>query len=112
MKLNDGANYKLISDAVMKEVDAVYEGHRSEIELQHKGVEDQMQIPTSLPAVESRLQLTGGSLQLWVRFPVSIRDAAEMDEKLTEALVDLFRKEPDIKNGVAGAPVIQASVRG
>lgn len=112
MKLNEGANYKLISDAVMKEVDAVYEGHRSEIELQHKGVEDQMQIPTSLPAVESRLQLTGGSLQLWVRFPVSIRDAAEMDEKLTEALVDLFRKEPDIKNGVAGAPVIQASVRG
>ena len=112
MKLNDGANYKLIGDAVMKEVEGVYEEHRSEIELQHKGVEDQMQIPSSLPAVESRLQLTGGALQLWVRFPVSIRDAAAMDEKLTEALVELFRKEPDIKNGVAGAPVIQASVRG
>ena len=58
------------------------------------------------------MQLNGGSLQLWVRFPVSIEHAAEMDEKLTEALLDLLGKNPEIKSGVAGTPVIQASVRG
>jgi hypothetical protein len=51
-------------------------------------------------------------LQLWVRFPVSIQYAAETDEKLTEALVDLFAKNLDVKGGVTGTPVIQASVRG
>jgi hypothetical protein len=56
--------------------------------------------------------MNGGSLQLWVRFPVEIQHAAEMDEKLTEALVDLFAKNPDVKSGVASTPVIQASVRG
>jgi small-conductance mechanosensitive channel len=112
VKLNDGANYKLICEAVLKEVHTVYEEHRVDIEQQHKGVEDQMQIPINLPAVESRLQLNGGSFQLWVRFPVEIQHAAEMDEKLTEALVDLFGKNPEVKSGVAATPVIQASVRG
>jgi small-conductance mechanosensitive channel len=112
VKLTDAANYKLICEALLKEVSAVYEVHRLDIEQQHKGVEDQVQIPINLPAVESRLQLNGGSFQLWVRFPVEIQHAAEMDEKLTEALVDLFAKNPDVKSGVASTPVIQASVRG
>ena len=112
VKLTDAANYKLISEAVLKKVHAVYDEHRAEIEQQHKGLEDQMQIPINLPAVESRLQLNGGSFQLWVRFPVVIQHAAEMDENLTEALVDLFAKDPEVKSGVAATPIIQASVRG
>jgi hypothetical protein len=71
-----------------------------------------MQIPIKSPAVESRIQLTGGVFQLWVRFPVAIEHAAEMDEQLTEALVDLIAKNAEVKSGVAGLPVIQASVRG
>ncbi len=110
--LKDGANYKLVCDAVLKEVHAVYEEHRVDIELQHKGLEDQMQIPITLPAVESRLQLNGGAFQLWVRFPVQIQHSAEMDEKLTEALVDLLAKDAEVKDGVASTPVIQPSVKG
>jgi small-conductance mechanosensitive channel len=112
MKLNDGANYKLLTEAVLKEVNAVYEEHRGEIEEQHKGLSDQMQIPINAPRVESRIQLTGGSLQLWVRFPVSIQNAAEMDEQLTEALMELVAGSPEMKAGVASTPVIAASVRG
>ncbi len=112
IKLADGANYKLISEAVLKEVNAVYEEHRGEIEQQHRGVEDQMQMTINQPTVESRIQMTGGALQLWVRFPVAIQHAAETDEKLTEALVALVATNPDVKSGVAATPVIQASVRG
>ena len=83
-----------------------------EIEQQHKGLEDQMQIPMNAPGVESRIQLTGGALQLWVRFPVSIQHAAEMDEQLTEGLMGLAAKSPEVKAGVAATPVIAASVRG
>ncbi len=112
LKLNDGANYKAISEAVMKEVNAVYEEHRVEIEQQHRVVETHLQIPMMLPAVESRFQLNAGAFVLWVRFPVSMQFAAAMDEKLTEALVDLFAKNPEVKSGVAAVPVIAASVRG
>jgi small-conductance mechanosensitive channel len=112
VKLNDGADYKVVTDAVLKEVQAVYEEHRGEIEEQHKGLSDQMQIPINAPGVESRIQLTGGALQLWVRFPVSIEHAAAMDEELTERLMGLVAGSAAVKAGVAGTPVIAASVRG
>jgi hypothetical protein len=112
VKLADSANYKLVCEAVLKEVHAIFEGYRTTIEEQHRVVETQMQTSIAPPAVESRLQFNGGSFQLWARFPVQINDAAETDEKLTRALADLIAKTPDIKSAVASTPVIQTSVRG
>lgn len=112
VKLTDGANYKLVCESVMKEVHAVFDGYRAQIERQHKGVETQMQTSIEPPAVESRLQFNAGSFQLWARFPVQIKDASETDEKLTQALTDLISRSPDVKSAVASTPTIQASVRG
>ncbi len=112
VKLTDAADYKLVCEAVLKEVNAVYDGYRAKIEMQHRSVEVQMQTTISPPAVESRLQFSAGSFQLWTRFPVQIRQASETDDKLTQALVHLIASNPEIKSAVASNPVIQASVRG
>lgn len=112
VKLADGANYKLVCEAVLKEVHSVFDEYRTTIEQQHQGVENQMQTTIAPPAIESRLQFNAGSFQLWARFPVQIRDAAETDEKVTRALADLIATTPDIKNAIASTPVIQASIRG
>jgi small-conductance mechanosensitive channel len=112
VKLADGANYKLVCEAVLKEVHSVFEGYRTTIEQQHRGVENQMQTTIAPPTIESRLQFNAGSFQLWARFPVQIREAAETDEKVTRALADLIASTPDIKSAIASTPVIQASIRG
>lgn len=112
VKLADNANYRLISDAVMKELNNVYAAHRVEIETQHRNVQTRMQIPMSLPVVESRIQYNGGAFQLWARFPVMISHASEIEEKLTEALIALLANNPEVKAGVAATPVIQAAIRG
>jgi small-conductance mechanosensitive channel len=112
VKLTDGANYKLVCEAVLKEVHSVFEGYRTTIEEQHRGVENQMQTTIAPPTIESRLQFNAGSFQLWARFPVQIREAAETDEKVTRAVADLIASTPDIKNAIASTPVIQASIRG
>ena len=112
VKLTDGANYKAVSDAVMKEVHSVYDGYRSHIEQQHRGVETLMQASIDPPTIESRLQFNAGTFQLWARFPVQIRNASATDEQLTQALLHLMTSNPEIKNGVASTPLIQASVRG
>jgi small-conductance mechanosensitive channel len=112
LKLNDGPDYKQVCSAVLKEVNAVFDGYRVRIEQQHRGVERQMQTSIDAPAVESRLQFNSGAFQLWVRFPVPIREASETDEKVTRAILDLIEKSPDLKKAVASTPVIQASVRG
>jgi hypothetical protein len=112
VKLTESANYKSVCEAVIKEVRAVYDGYRKTIEAQHHGVENWMQAPIDAPVIESRLQFNGGAFQLWARFPVQIRQAAETDEKLTQALFDLIARNPEIKGAVASTPLIQASIRG
>src|SRR3984957_10072622 len=112
VKLADAADYKFVCEAVLKEVHSVFDGYRSTIEQQHRGVENQMQTTIAPPTIESRLQFNAGSFQLWARFPVQIREAAETDEKVTRALADLIAGTPDIKSAIASTPVIQASIRG
>ncbi len=112
VKLTDTANYKIVCEAVIKEVNAVYSEYKTTIEAQHQGVENWMQAPIDPPIVESRLQFNGGSFQLWARFPVQIRQASKADEKLTQAIFNLMASNQEIKNAIASTPTIQASVRG
>jgi small-conductance mechanosensitive channel len=112
VKLTDAADYKMVCEAVMKEVHAVYEEYRLAIERQHAGAESAIQASIDPPVIESRLQFTGGSFQLWARFPVQFEHASEADEKVIRALLDLISRVPEIKAAVAATPVIQASVRG
>jgi hypothetical protein len=111
VKLSDTANYKAVCEAVMKEVHAVSDGYRTEIELQHRDVANWIQTPIDSPIIESRLQFNGDGLRLWARFPVQIKNASETDEKLTQALLDLMANNPEIKGGVASTPLIQASIK-
>ena len=112
VKLSPTADYLKVSEAVMKEVGAVYETYRGSIERQHREVENWMQAPIPAPGVESRLQLTGGAFQLWARFPVEIGTAAQTDEELTKRVLRLMEQSDEFKQAFAGTPVIQASVKG
>jgi small-conductance mechanosensitive channel len=112
VRLADAADYKTVCAAILKEVQEVYEGYRPAIEQQHKTVEQWMQASIETPAIDSRLQFTGGVFQLWARFPVEIREAAEIDEKITQALLQLMAGDALVKAAVVGTPSIQPSVRG
>ena len=112
VKLADAADYQMVSDAVMKEIRAIYEEYRPSIERQHHTMQNWMQSSINAPEVESRLLLTAGVFELWVRFPVQISHAAETDEKITHALLNLIASNPAIKQAIAAPPSIQPSIRG
>jgi hypothetical protein len=112
VRLADAADYKMVCDAFMKEIQTVYEGYRVSIEHQHQTMQNWMQSSLDAPEIESRLQFTGGFFQFWVRFPVQISHAAETDEKITHALLDLMASNSAIKQAVTATPLIQPSVRG
>lgn len=112
IKLTDSADYKSVCHAVMEDVQAVYNEYRSSLEQEHRTVQNWMQTSIDAPTIQSRLQFTGGAFQLWVRFPVPITRAAEIDEKITRALFDRMAANPAIKSGIAATPSIQPAVRG
>jgi small-conductance mechanosensitive channel len=112
MKLSDTANYKMVCNEVSKELQAIYDSYRSNIERQHRDVENWMQAPIDPPVIESRLQFENGAVQLWMRFPVQIKQASQTDEQITQALLNLMAKDPILKAAITAVPVIQASVKG
>jgi small-conductance mechanosensitive channel len=112
IKLNEASDFQAVSKAVVKQLDSIYSAYKPQIDQQHFAVQNWMETSIDAPALESRLQFSGGAFEFWARIPVLIKQAAETDEKITQALVALVANDPEIKSALAATPVIQASVRG
>jgi small-conductance mechanosensitive channel len=112
VRLTDSADYRAVCEAIVRVVQTTYQEYRDRIVREHESVQNWMQSTIDSPEIQSRLQFSAGVFQFWVRFPVEIRSAAQTDETITRALLDLMASNPAIKSAVAAVPTIQASVRG
>jgi small-conductance mechanosensitive channel len=112
VKLTDTADYREVCEAIVHLVQTAYQEYRDRIVREHESVQNWMQTAIDSPEIQSRLQFSAGVFQFWVRFPVEIRSAAQTDEKITRALLDLMASNSTFKSAVAAVPTIQASVRG
>jgi len=112
VKLSPDVDYRPVVQEILKAVQGVYEGYKLQIERQHKDLEVWMDSSIDLPGVQSNLQLVDGGLQFWVRFPVIIRKAASIDERMTESMLQLISTNQSVKSAVTAQPVIKAAVKG
>ncbi len=112
MKLAAGTDYRKAVSQVEGAVTEIYDGYKSRIEQQHRDLEAWMDANVDAPGVECRMQLVDGGLQLNVRFPVEMRAAAQVDERVTEKLLSLMRDDAEVKAAVSGGPEIKATVKG
>lgn len=112
VRLSDTADYKSAGEKIEKIVESIYSEYQPAVQRQHQAVQNWMQTSIAVPEIESRLLLSGGVFQFWVRFPVEINNAAEADEKITHALLEEMAADATFKSAVASTPSIQASVRG
>lgn len=112
LRFSPDADYRTVVEEMLKSIQNVYEDYRPQLERQHKHLETWMDSSLDTPRIQSYLQLVDGGLQFWVRFPVIIREAAVIDEKMTEALLQLISSDQRVKDAVSAPPVIKAAVRG
>jgi small-conductance mechanosensitive channel len=99
-------------DKLVAGIDEVYAGYRSEIERQHADIERRIDIKIEPPRPEARLQFAEGGVELLVRYPVAMRQAADIDEDMTRKVLDLIETDPVLKAAVAGHPRIRSAVKG
>jgi hypothetical protein len=67
---------------------------------------------SGLPDVESILQFQEDGFQLLVRYPVKLRLASKIDQKVIEALLVLIDNNDEMKQAAASLPVIRSAVKG
>ena len=106
------ANLKLVQEKILAAVNSVYAQYRAAIERQYSEIERVVEIQLQMPSPEGRLQFADLGLEFTVRYPVEIRRAAEIDDNVTEKLLESLAGEPNLKAAVSGIPKIRAAIRG
>jgi small-conductance mechanosensitive channel len=112
VKLSVTADYKTAAATLEKVVQEAYAGYQPRIEAQHRQMESWMDSTVDAPEIESRLQLVDGGLQLFVRFPVEIRTAAQIDQQITQSVLGLMSGDENVKASVVDTPSIKAAIKG
>ncbi|HXN99000.1 MAG TPA: hypothetical protein VN881_07995, partial [Candidatus Acidoferrales bacterium] len=106
------ANLKLVQEKILGAVNSVYAQYREAIEQQYSRIERGVEIQLQMPSPEGRLQFADVGLEFTVRYPVEIRKAPEIDDKVTEKLLEALAGEANLKAAVSGIPKIRAAIRG
>lgn len=112
VKLAADGDYRPAVQEIVQTLKKVYESYGEQVERQHKSLSVWMDSALDSPDVRSNVQFLDGGLQLWVRFPVILRQAAVIDEKMSEAMAQLIASDEKVKAVVSSPPVIKAAVKG
>jgi small-conductance mechanosensitive channel len=110
--LAPGGDHKAVHDKVLAAVNSVYEGYRDVMEQQQGTIGDRMEIVLKAPAPEAKFQFSDDGLTLVIRYPVLLRGASEVDDRVAQALIEVMATDEAAKTAIAGTPKIRAAVKG
>jgi small-conductance mechanosensitive channel len=109
--LNPGGKYDLIESQLMEAVRSVHAEYRDDLQRQLGYTERRMDISVRAPEPHGQLQYGDSGLEYAVRYPVDLRKASEVDEKVTRRVLEMFEQGGDLQASISGVPKIRAAVK-
>ena len=88
-----------------------YEEYRGQLERQNVHVEETLGVHFDTPKPHSRVRFANGALELMVRYPVPLRSAAALDDRMVGEVNRMLQKEPAIPLVAGGSPELRSPVR-
>lgn len=107
LTLAPDSDYHLAEKRLLSAIESVYNEYREDIERQHSNAIKMVHLQMPPPRPEGRLRFVEAGLEFVVRYPVDIRRAAEIDDRITRKLVEAIDEEPKLKVVASGTPKIQ-----
>jgi small-conductance mechanosensitive channel len=98
LTLSPESDYRHVEERLLDAVNKVYSEYRDRMEMQRRNLERSLRSvqPVSL-APGSRLRLTPSGLEVVIRYPVELGNAAEIDDRVTRELLDAIGREPGLR---------------
>lgn len=116
LTLDAESNYREVEQRMLAAVSKVFEEYREQMELQRRGMERALRTVTVASfKPESHLRLTSKGLEVSIRYPVELGNAAEIDDRITRELLDAIEREPKLQLLGAAGPTVKvepAEVKG
>jgi small-conductance mechanosensitive channel len=102
LTLSAEGDYRVAQSRMMEAVEGVFSEYREKLELQHQRMERTLNLPIDMPRPQSRLRFMQNGLEVTIRYPVTREKAADIDDRITRALLDVMDEEPRVKS--VGSP--------
>jgi small-conductance mechanosensitive channel len=92
------SDYRTVEKRLLSVVEAVFEDYREDMERQRKQMERTLSYTqTNALRPKSRLRITSAGLEAVIRFPVTLQNATEIDDRVTRELLKAIDQEPKLK---------------
>ena len=110
LKLEGTTDYALVERRLLAAVESIYGEYREVVERQHSAAHSSLNLHTAAPRPESHVRLVDSGLEIAIRYPVEIRRAAEIDDRITREVIAQVEKDPKLKLTNGGVFKIEATV--
>ncbi len=102
--LSPESDYASAEARLLGAVEAVFADYREEMEEQHRYMQRTFSaVPTGVLQPKSRLRFTQSSLEVVIRYPLTLHRAAEIDDRVTRELIKAIEQKPELKLAGTGA---------
>lgn len=101
------SNYRAVEERLSAAVDAVFAGYHEQMEGQRRHMEKTLAASVHALRPQSRLRLTQTGLEVIIRYPLELAQAAAIDDRVTRELLDAIEREPKLKLVGTGTPNLQ-----
>ena len=101
--------YRTAEERLLHAVESVYDKYRDRMERQHRAMIENLNVEVALPRPHTRLRLTKTGIDVLIRFPTEVENAAEMDDAVTRALLQAIEESPRLRLVGSGTPTIQTA---
>lgn len=108
LTLAPDSDIKLAESRILGAVEKIYGGYRERIEQEHRQMQNLLNVRAATPKPVSRLRLAQAGLEVVIRYPVELDNAAEIDDHITREVLAALAKSPRLKLVGSGTPNIQA----
>jgi small-conductance mechanosensitive channel len=109
LKLSGVTDYGAVERCLLDAVEPIFAEYREIVERQHSIVQSSLNLHTAAPRPESRVRFVDSGLEITIRYPVEIRRAAEIDDRITREVIQQIEKNPKLMLTNAGAIKIEAT---
>lgn len=107
LTLDNKADYRQVEKRMLDTINKAFAEYQDRIEAQRLNVERSLNSTLRSFKPESRLHLTQTTLEVVVRYPVELGNAAEIDDRITRELVDAIEHDPKLRLQISAGPSIK-----
>jgi small-conductance mechanosensitive channel len=101
----------LAESALLASVNSLYEEYKPALERQHAGLEQSMGMHIDAPKPYARLRLIATGLEVVVSYPVPLRQASKLDDRMVVAAMDILRNNPSIHLAAGASPELRSTIK-